>query len=225
MKITYLHHNGFSVELDENILVFDYYTEHGKYDDFNPADYNDKKITVFTSHRHSDHFDERIKNWDNVSYVNAFDVPEFHTDRSIVVEANKNYNFNDLDIRTFLSNDEGVAFLVTVENKIIYHSGDLNWWDWESENKEFRDGIEASFKKEINELIGINIDVAFLPVDLRLGDSAFLCCEYFVEYIFPKNIFPMHFWGDFSASKKVIEHCPDGNIFNITEIGCSFELD
>lgn len=225
MKITYLHHNGFVVELNENILVFDYYTEHGKYENFNPNDYSNKKITVFTSHRHGDHFDERIKTWDNVQYVTSFDVTPFHSDRSLVAEANKNYSFNDLEISTYLSNDEGVAFLVTVENKIIYHSGDLNWWNWEGESKEFRDGIESSFKKEVNELIGIHIDVAFLPVDLRLQDSAFLCCEYFIEYINPKNIFPMHFWNDFTASKKVQEHCPNGNIFNITSVGCSFEIE
>ena len=48
MKITYLYHSGFAVELDSHVLVFDYYR--GKLPEWE----NDKTILFFASHKHPD---------------------------------------------------------------------------------------------------------------------------------------------------------------------------
>ena len=50
MKITYIGHSGFSVEYDNVVFIFDYYR--GKL----PAFDRKKKIYVFVSHAHFDHF-------------------------------------------------------------------------------------------------------------------------------------------------------------------------
>ena len=39
MKITYLHHSGFSVETETKVLLFDYYTEGGRKAYFDPVSY------------------------------------------------------------------------------------------------------------------------------------------------------------------------------------------
>ena len=54
MKITYIGHSGFSVELESHILLFDYYE--GTMPEFDPA----KKLLVFASHSHPDHFNREI---------------------------------------------------------------------------------------------------------------------------------------------------------------------
>ena len=56
MKITYIHHSSFSVELDNTILLFDYFK--GNLPSFD----KNKKLYVFSSHSHHDHFDESIFN-------------------------------------------------------------------------------------------------------------------------------------------------------------------
>lgn len=54
MRITYLGHSGFLVETKEHYLLFDYYT--GKLPVFLPG----KKLTVFVSHSHQDHYNKEI---------------------------------------------------------------------------------------------------------------------------------------------------------------------
>lgn len=54
MKITYLGHSGFLVETEEHYLLFDYYT--GKL----PVFLSEKKLTVFVSHSHQDHYNREI---------------------------------------------------------------------------------------------------------------------------------------------------------------------
>ena len=52
MKITYIHHSSFCVELQNSILLFDYFK--GELPKFDKA----KKLYVFASHFHEDHFDK-----------------------------------------------------------------------------------------------------------------------------------------------------------------------
>ena len=57
IKITYLEHSGFAVECDDYVLIFDYYK--GNLPQFD----KDKKICVFASHVHYDHFKKKIFTW------------------------------------------------------------------------------------------------------------------------------------------------------------------
>ena len=50
MKVTYLYHSGFAVELQKHVLIFDYIQ--GKL----PVWDQDKTILFFASHKHQDHF-------------------------------------------------------------------------------------------------------------------------------------------------------------------------
>lgn len=54
MKITYIAHSGFCVELEKHVLLFDYFT--GEL----PSWDKEKTILVFASHKHQDHFSLRI---------------------------------------------------------------------------------------------------------------------------------------------------------------------
>ena len=78
MKITYLFHSGFMVELDNNLFIFDYFKDNCKKNRYRdcgqlkPEDMpKDKNVYIFVSHGHYDHYDKEILtfNADNVNYI------------------------------------------------------------------------------------------------------------------------------------------------------------
>lgn len=229
MNVTYLHHSGFSVETETKVLLFDYYTEGGRKAYFDPAAYGDKNIFVFVSHAHEDHYDRRILNWGNlpnVKYVLSFDVRtelEFQGE-VLTVNPHESYDFGGIHIETLQSNDEGVAFLVKADGKTIYHAGDLNWWHWNGEPDDFNNDIERSYTTEINKLKGEQIDVAFVPADLRLQDKYFWAVNYFLKTVGAKVLFPMHFWGRFEVCDFLRELGYGETVMKITGENEKFEI-
>ena len=204
MKVTFLHHSGFSVETDPKVLLFDYYTAGAEKAYFNPASYPDKDIYVFVSHAHEDHYDRRILDWaayPNVRYILSHDVRTVQgfAGEVLHVEPHETYTLGDMEIKTLQSNDEGVAFLVKTDGKVIYHAGDLNWWHWNGEPDDFNDNIRKSYTTEIDSLKGESVDVAFVPADLRLEDKYCWAVDYFLQTVGAKVLFPMHFWGRFDV--------------------------
>ena len=229
MNVTYLHHSGFSVETETKVLLFDYYTEGGRKAYFDPAAYGHKDIFVFVSHAHEDHYDRRILNWGNlphVKYVLSSDVRtelEFQGE-VLTVNPHGSYDFGGIHIETLQSNDEGVAFLVKADGKTIYHAGDLNWWHWNGEPDDFNNDIERSYTTEINKLKGEQIDVAFVPADLRLQDKYFWAVNYFLKTVGTKVLFPMHFWGRFEVCDFLRELGYGETVMQITEENEKFEI-
>ena len=121
IKITYLEHSGFAVECDDYVLIFDYYK--GNLPQFD----KDKKICVFASHVHYDHFKKKIFTWaeeyENIHYILSDDIeaagPKDQTEH---IGADTDFNIWDLRIHTLKSTDEGVAFLVRVKEKTFFHA-------------------------------------------------------------------------------------------------------
>ena len=76
MRVTYIGHSGFSVELESHILLFDYYE--GTMPEFDPA----KKLLVFASHSHPDHFNREILKLADVYPVSYTHLAYFHRKKS-----------------------------------------------------------------------------------------------------------------------------------------------
>ena len=226
MKITYIHHSSFSVELESVVLLFDYYNG------IIPAFDKKKAIFVFASHSHYDHFSNEIFNlsklYPQITYILSKDITpakEFCSENIIYTEANTTvtlpYASDDKNIilETFKSTDEGVAFLVTAEEKVIYHAGDLHWWAWEEDTKEEALAMENKFKEQINQLENREIHAAFLPLDGRLEHNYWLGFDYFMRHTDTQLAFPMHFWTDYSIihtfmqTKEALPYA--GNIVDI----------
>lgn len=228
MKVTYLHHSGFAVELETKVLLFDYYTEGGRKSYFDPAAYPEKEIFVFVSHAHEDHYDRRIQDWakyPNVHYVLSFDVrAEMGMQGVLHAEAHQTYDFHGISIQTLQSNDEGVAFLVKADGKTVYHAGDLNWWHWNGEPDAFNADIKKSYTTEIDRLKDKQIDVAFVPADLRLEDKYSWAVEYFLQTVGAKVLFPMHFWGRFDVCGLLLEKGYGDCIVKITKENETFKI-
>ena len=63
MKVTFIEHSGFMVEMEQNVLLFDYYQ--GEIPSFDGS----KTLYVFASHSHADHYDPAI--WKSVVMMAA----------------------------------------------------------------------------------------------------------------------------------------------------------
>ena len=97
-------------------------------------------------------------------------------------------------LRTLLSTDAGVAFLVTCPQGTIYHAGDLNDWVWEGEPEQENRQMTGSYRHEIQKLQHCTIDVAFVPLDPRQGKYYAEGMLYFLKTVEVRAVYPMHYW-------------------------------
>ena len=105
MKITYIHHSSFRVELDNTILLFDYFK--GNLPSFD----KNKKLYVFSSHSHHDHFDESIFNLEkthpNVEYILSNDIKTTKSQNTKFIGANERLLVDNLeDVQMFITTAE-----------------------------------------------------------------------------------------------------------------------
>lgn len=224
MRITYIHHSCFSVEMDHVIFLFDYYK--GTLPEFNP----DKHIFVFASHKHHDHYDPVIfdlkRKYPHITFVLSKDIHMSKgrmeqlqiTDKTKerIIYAGKNISLllpvdqsvtstnSTLLVETLASTDAGVAFIVTWQEQTIYHAGDLNWWTWVGEETvgEYRD-MTSRFQNEIKKIMHRKFDLAFLPLDNRQGERFFWGFDYFMKQTDTALAFPMHFWLDYTVIPRI----------------------
>ena len=168
MRVTYIGHSGFSVELESHILLFDYYE--GTMPEFDPA----KKLLVFASHSHPDHFNREILKladvYPDVEYIFPKDIGIAKKEQRVsehFMRKRDEITVGDTKVKSLRSTDEGVAFLVRCEDRIIYHAGDLNWWHWEEEDDAYNRMMRGDYQKEIETLTGEKIDLAFVVLDPR----------------------------------------------------------
>lgn len=218
IRITYINHSCFLAELEQVILLFDYYSEGLEKDGIVPGvvlPAGEKPVYVFVSHKHKDHFDKTVFGLEQVcprvTYIISKDahMNEKYMGRTGILESawnkihymgkNQKCEFDGLSVMTLASTDAGVAYLVTAGDKVLYHAGDLNWWSFGDETKEAAADMEKRFKREIEKLKGISIDVAFLPLDARLGERFYLGFDHFMRNTDTAFVCPMHFWGDSSV--------------------------
>ena len=125
-------------------------------------------------------------------------------------------------IRTLHSTDFGVAFLVRFHDKWIYHAGDLNWWVWKEETKQYNHNMTANFKKYTAPLEGMELFAAFLPLDPRQEDWYDKGFLYILEHTKTAHVFPMHFWKDYEMISTFLAS-PKGSLFKKQVVPLRFE--
>ncbi len=174
-------------------------------------------LYVLVSHHHKDHFTRGIflwaKRFSNIHYIISKD-----TARSInyILKENSTYNgpykispehisilkpgesYADriLSVTAFASTDIGNSYLVQYEGKTIFHAGDLNAWLWKDESTQREIDLALLQFRRIVETIRQNspkIDIAFFPVDSRIGTDWWEGASIFVRAIDVRYFIPMHF--------------------------------
>lgn len=242
MKVTFIYHSCFIVEMQDNILLFDWFK--GELPNLN----REKQIYVFSSHKHHDHFNmdifRKLEMYPHVHYVFSKDIrlsPNFldrhGIDSSIrdsitFVGKNQEYvigeNENRLIVSTLTSTDTGVAFVIECEGKKVYHAGDLNWWSWPGEEYEAESQMEQGYIREIDKLKNTHLDVAFVVLDPRQEERYWWGLDYFMKVVEADIVFPMHCWERYeviSWLKK--ENCAVeyiDRIMTITEENQAFQI-
>ena len=111
-------------------------------------------------------------------------------------------------VETLLSNDSGVAFIVSSDEGIVYHGGDLNDWYWEGEPEEENRELRAIFHTEIGKIKGRHFDIAFVPLDPRLEAHYADGLLYFLERVDCNAVFPIHYWGEPDVIQRFLTEYP-----------------
>ena len=219
MRVTFLAHSGFAVELEQVCLLFDWWK--GELPPL-PAD---KPLLIFASHRHEDHFNPAVFSLDDgsrpVRFLLGHDirlternlarwrVPAETAEKCLSLGGNDRAEpLPGIAVETLPSTDEGVAFVVTAEGRTIYHAGDLHWWHWEGEDKAWNRNMEVNFKRYLVPLEGRTLDLAMVPLDPRLEGAADWGLTYFLEHTDPRRVLPMHQWGDFALTERFLARHP-----------------
>ena len=227
--IYYIYHSGFAIELKKNILIFDFYkfNENKKVEKIffidNFLKKNNKKVYIFSSHSHYDHFNKEIFKWleinEDIKYILSDDIKTYKHKNFYFTREGKNFKLDDLEILTFGSTDLGSSFYVNVENKNIFHSGDLHFWHWEDDTLEEQKTMYEKYISIVRQIKGLaSIDYAFVPVDPRLGVNTFEGVEIFYKELKPKVIIPMHFSEDYSKMNELIKKFESFKNVNVVKI-------
>lgn len=234
MRVTYLGHSGFLAETQQAYYLFDYIR--GEI----PVLKKGRPLYVFASHSHGDHFIQEIFGGEKVpeadGYILSYDIKkkfrrsgvrwlEDKKDRLFWAMPGNEIALPGCRVRPLKSTDLGVAYLIQEEACTIYHAGDLNWWHWEGEALSWNRNMEVNYKRIIDSIKECQVDLAFVPLDPRLGTAYWYGMEYFLNRVSVKHVFPMHFWEDYSVIERYLaEHGGKGQIQKIEREGQSYEF-
>ena len=200
--ITHYYHSGFSIAYEDLLFIFDYWRGENKevtpeYQ-IQPAQLvRFRKVFVFISHEHVDHLDPIVFTWKDaapVSYYVSSDMP-VGTRGKRMAPGDMQTLEEGITVKAYDSTDLGVSFLLDLKGTHIFHAGDLNFWHWRDESS-LRDIEEAEqeFQKAVQPLTHEKIDVAFFPVDPRLGSMFEAGANYFILSVKPRLLIPMHYF-------------------------------
>jgi len=237
MRVTFLAHSGFLVELPGAALLFDWWME-----PLPPLE-RERPLLIFASHAHPDHFIPKIFTLDDgareVRFLLGKDIrltrrnlekwnvsPETAA-KCILLGGNEMAEpLPGVTVETLPSTDEGVAFLVTADGEAVFHAGDLNWWHWEGEDKAWNNNMAASFRRYIAPLRGRRLDLAMLPLDPRQGKAAFWGPAAYLETADIQRCLPMHQWGEFAFTEEFLTAHPEfaGKIIPVSRNGQAWEF-
>ena len=208
-KIIHIYHNCFIVCYYRFNIIFDLFDEaFYSHDCFNEI-YSEvskdlkgepKRNYFIFSHFHQDHFSEnivrRFSGCENIKIL----VPDYEN----IVNPDKNVFFagadkvsvlDDMSVRTVRSNDEGLAYIISLKEENIYFGGDLACWSWSDNSMEERELYENYYFEVLNELKEERFGIAFTNADPRLENLSGVTD--FAERIKADYIIPMHFFGNY----------------------------
>lgn len=214
MKVTYIHHSCFLVETGRFYYLFDYYK--GSLPEMNKK----KPIFVLSSHGHSDHYNPRIFSvlkelgMEKIAAILSDDIKAPEDIAVLSVSPGKEYDIGSSQkLTTFRSTDMGVAFLIEDEDKLIYHSGDLNDWVWDEESDSYNAKMTEDYRGEImllsKKLCGRELDLSFVVLDPRQEKDYMRGLLFFLENIPVKKVYPMHYWENPSVIGTFLSEYPE----------------
>lgn len=213
MKIIHLYHSGILIETPETQVFIDAITGVNEHIDLQ------KKVFFLVSHGHQDHYDPVILKYAHrqVHYLISDDLHLPHYDRLQLVKPGGDYHIGRLRVKTYASTDRGVSFVIHLDQWLIFHAGDLNWWHWENDDPTTQSNEESQFKTIMDGIEERSFDVACVPVDPRLGPAFYWTAAYALETMTIGTLVPIHFRKQFDTCEQLIQKLHHNKaIVNIT---------
>ena len=223
MKVWYLDHSAAAVKTENHLLLFDLFdgvlhpqVGKGLEEGFiSPKQLKGENILVFISHEHEDHFHPDVfklkQQGLSVRYVLPEELDALYGGgkEDVFMESGQTQKCRDFTVTAFESTDIGLAYLIEVDGKLIYHGGDLNCWNWKGED-EFNLDQEKRYEEQMNclkkVLNGRAVDLAFAAADPRMDEEHRFCgIRSLMEHADIKALVPIHLWGDFSVCSQLRE--------------------
>ena len=201
MEITYLLNSGFMIKDGRILMLFDDFDDPSKIVDRVVGKGDFEKLYIFVSHAHFDHFGTHIRAYapQTSRYIFSSDlkrtkrVKMFPNENITFIKKYSEFEADGIKVRTYDSTDVGVSFSVETEKgSKIFHAGDFNWWDWIEDTEENRFLALKAFTKQMKKLKDLQADVAFFPVDDRLGESQEKGITEFAKMTDVKSLVAMH---------------------------------
>jgi L-ascorbate metabolism protein UlaG (beta-lactamase superfamily) len=167
-RLHYFYNSGWLVETDKHVLLFDFIPRADAAISFATLQQElkkgtaaNKKIFIFISHDHEDHFNNSIfwlgeKN-PNVEYILGWKPAKTPSVAVLsILQPGDSLVKNDISVFTHPATDDGSAFLVKIDSLSIYHAGDHALWT---------EDLVPQFTKELQTIKNKagKIDLAFIP--------------------------------------------------------------
>lgn len=194
IKVTYLYNSGFTLEMGDCLLIFDYYRDDE--DIVSNIIKNKREVYFFVSHSHYDHFNPIISKFSDkaTKYFVSYDIHKNlpPAEKTVVLNTYDAYEDDLIKIKSFDSTDAGISFAIEKNNWKIFHAGDFNWWHWKEDTERNIAFARNGFKKQLKRLESLESDIAFFPVDSRLEEFLDLGAKEFCAHTKVKNLITMH---------------------------------
>lgn len=218
MEIYYLDNSGFALFLEKSLIIFDYYrtVTDSQYKNVSGGIISREDILsrdnvyVFASHTHPDHFNPVIFKWQeirpDIQYFLDSDIKKDSMIKKLIhaefMKKGDVFEGGGIKVKAFGSTDIGSSFYLEAEGFKMFHAGDLNNWHWrDSSSQAYAESARKAFDMEmdvIKKSIDF-VDLAFFPVDPRIGEGYDEGAVYFIETLTPKYFIPMHCRGALDA--------------------------
>lgn len=214
MIITYLYHSGFVIETEKFDVVIDYYRDtEGETDGYMHREIlpRQKRLYVLSTHFHPDHFNPDVLSWrsqhTDIVYLLSKDILKRRRatrEQALWIAKGGEFSDENLSVQAFGSTDVGVSFFLRLaDGATLFHAGDLNNWHWNDEVPQAEaEHYEKAYLGELKDICKVvsGVDVAFFPVDARLGKDYCRGPHQFLERVPVRYFFPMHFSANGFAS-------------------------
>ena len=210
MKLIYIYHSGFVIQGKGFSLLIDYYQDTPAWFVHRNFLQNPGRLYILASHAHHDHFNPEVLSWrekrPDIQYIFSEDIRDnqqacYHD--AVFLKKGEDWNDDLVKVKAFGSTDAGISFWLDIEDKRIFHAGDLNNWHWaeESTPEEIAEA-QTNYLNELETLAQYTdyIDLAMFPVDPRLGKDYMRGAQQFIERIPTRQFVPMHFWGEYDKA-------------------------
>jgi ankyrin repeat protein len=218
--VWFLGTSGWAIKTKNHFLIFDYF-----FDSMKPApadsslasgyiaplELKGQNITVFSSHRHLDHYSKNILKWKeslpDINYVLCFKTPDATSEEYTYIPIHEEKTVSGMKITTLKSTDMDGGYLVEVDGLTILHPGDLA-------NGE--DKLMKAYTDEIDRIAakGLKIDLAFSPItgcSLGTPEQVKSGVLYMVDKLRPNLFIPMHANSPTDRFKKFADEMSTSN--------------